>query len=514
METELRLQIAPADIVRLRRFALPDGWTRSAPKYKNLLRIYFDTDDLFLKQRAIALRVRRDGRRWIQTVKVGGGVKDGLHNRIEAEVQIAHDHPDFTKIDDPALAELFLSPELQGRIRPLFATEFRRKIRLLESPTGDVVEMALDQGKVRIDQGTTIPICEVKLELKTGNAAALYEAALVLLDWVPLHLEKGSKAERGYALCIPTPPPQPIKAPPLDLRRDVSVSQAFQSIARNCICHLQCNYLGLLTGEDVEYLHQMRIALRRLRSAMGLFSKVAPAINDVGLIAEVRWLAGELGEARDWDVFVTETLPSILSQAVDDPALQALGEKARAIAAAKREKARSAAASQCYQRLLLNLGAWLNRETWRVGARKRRLAMLDQPIHEWSGRLLDKRHNQLMKFGARLGELSGAEQHMLRIAGKKLRYAAEFLSHLHPGKDTGQYLKALADLQDILGKLNDHAVTRRLLDELQGKDRPDALHVRAIGEIVGWDICQASTQLESLGRVWSDFTKQKRFWKK
>ena len=101
---------------------------------------------------------------------------------------------------------------------------------------------------------------------------------------------------------------------------------------------------------------------------------------------------------------------------------------------------------------------------------------------------------------------------MLRIAGKKLRYAAEFLSHLYPGEETSQYLKVLADLQDILGKLNDHVVTRHLLDELQGESRSDALLARAIGEIVGWEICQESAQLELLGRVWSNFTKQKRFW--
>lgn len=514
MEVELKLLIAPADTIRLRRFTLPDGWTRGAPKHKNLLSIYFDTDDLFLQQHSIALRVRRDGMRWIQTVKVGGDVKSGLRSRIEIEAQVAHDHPDFTKIDEPSLTERFLSPELQRSLRPLFTTEFHRTIWLLESPAGDVVEMALDIGEVRIDQGKSVPICEVELELKIGNPAALYEAALVLLDRVPLHLENTSKAERGYALFVAPPPPRPVKAAELDLSGDDRISHAFQSIAWNCISHLQCNRPGLLTGEDVEYVHQMRIALRRLRSAMGLFSKIVPAINDVGLISEVRWLGGELGAARDWDVFITETLPPILSHAEDDPALLALNDRALAITVANRGKAKDAAASQRYQRFLLNLGTWLSRETWRVGASKRRLAVLDQPILKWSSRLLDRRHNQLMKLGENLGELSGAEQHKLRIAGKKLRYAAEFLSYLHPGRETRQYLKALAGLQDILGKLNDHVVTRRLLDELRGRNRSDALHARAIGEITGWEICRASAQLESLGRVWRDFTKQKRFWKK
>ena len=122
MEIELKLLIAPADVSRLRRFTAPAGWSRSAPKTKNLLSIYFDTDDFALRQQGIALRVRRDGHRWIQTVKGGGSVKAGLHSRIEIEAQVARAHPDFTKITNashPALAELFASPELRERLHDL-----------------------------------------------------------------------------------------------------------------------------------------------------------------------------------------------------------------------------------------------------------------------------------------------------------------------------------------------------------------------------------------------------------
>jgi len=512
MEIELKLLIAPADVARLRRFTVPAGWTRGTPKHKNLLSIYFDTGDLFLRQRAIALRVRRDGQRWIQTVKAGGSAKAGLHSRIETEAGVAHDHPDFTKIDDPSLAELFHSPELHERLQPVFTTEFRRTIWLLQSGKGDTVEMALDLGEIRAGQ-TALPISEVELELKSGNPAVLYEAALALLDRVPLHLENASKAERGYALRAPPPPPQPVKEPPLDFTGDVSTFQAFQAIAWSCINHLQCNQRGLLIGEDTEYVHQMRVALRRLRSAMGLFARVAPGIRDIPLIEEIRWLAGELGAARDWDVFVTETLPPILAQDLDDQSLRTLSEKALAIAADNREKARKAAASQRYQRLLLNLGVWLNRESWRNGASKQQLAALKRPIIELSGQLLDRCHKKLLRRGANLDGLSAPERHALRIAGKKLRYAAEFFAHLHPGKKTHGYLKALAGLQGILGELNDHVVTWRLLDELQEKCRLDALHARAIGEIMGWGACQASIRLAGLGQVWDGLKSQKRFWK-
>jgi len=513
MEVELKLLIAPDDASRLRRFTLPEGWLHGAPTRKNLLSLYFDTPDFSLRRQGIALRVRRDGRRWIQTVKGGGSVQAGLHSRFELETPVAHDHPDFTKIDDPALNVLFAALEVRDRLETAFVTEFRRTVWLLESPDGDQVEMALDQGEIRAGDAST-PISEVELELKSGNPAALYEAALALTGRVSLHLENASKAERGYGLRTPPAPPQPVKAAALDLRGRLSAEQAFQRIAWSCISHLQCNHHGLLTGDDVEYVHQMRVAMRRLRSACGLFARIAPAIRDAALTAEIRWFAAELGAARDWDVFVTETLPPILTSAADDQPLARLGEQALAVAAANRRRARQAADSLRYQQLLLRLGAWLNRAAWRAPAEKGQLKMLDGPILKTSARLLAKRHRQLRERGKDLAALGAAERHALRIAAKKLRYAAEFLSHLYPGAQTQAYLKALAGLQDILGVLNDHVVTRRLLGELeQGKGRANALQARAIGEIMGWNACQASLHLAVLDTVWEGFKNQKPFWK-
>lgn len=512
MEIELKLLIAPAAVSRLRRFTVPAGWSRGAPQHKHLLSIYFDTGDFLLRQRGIALRVRRDGRRWIQTVKGGGCVKAGLHSRNEFEAPVAHGHPDLTKIDDPELCALFAAPEIHGRLKPVFTTDFRRTLWWIESPSGDQVEMALDLGEI-LAGTSAAAICEVELELKGGSPAALYEAALALFERVPLRLENASKAERGYALCAPPPPPQPVKAEALALRGDASVEQAFQTIAWSCIGHLQCNHNGLLAGEDIEYVHQMRVAMRRLRSAMGLFAKVAPAIRDEALIGEIRWLAGELGAARDWDVFVTETLPPVLAACAEDPPLRRLGERALAFDAACREQARQAANSPRYQKLLLNLGAWLNRAAWRRESPKAQRKMLERPILGVSAGLLDKRHRQLLRRGADLSGLSALERHALRIAGKKLRYAAEFLARLYPGAETQAYLKSLARLQDLLGVLNDSVTTRRLLGELEAPGEADALQALAIGEIMGWNACQASVRLAELDQAWKDFKGQKQFWK-
>ncbi len=511
MEVELKLLVAPTDVPRLRRFVLPPGWQRSKPRTQKLHSIYFDTPDFLLKQRSVALRVRRVGNRWVQTVKSGGDVKAGLHSRVEIEAPVAHDFPDFTKIDDPGLAELFLAPGVGDQLTRAFTTEFQRTIWMLESSTGEIVEMALDRGEINGVNGV-LPISEVELELKSGSPAVLYEIAVALLDAAPLHLENASKAQRGYDLCIPSQPPQPSKAKGVDLRNGVSASQAFQTIAWNCISHLQNNQAGLLTGNHIEYVHQMRVALRRLRSATGLFARIAPTLRESPLLDEMRWLAGELGEARDWDVFISETLPPILAASLDDAPLQKLRDQALTIDAAANDKARNAAASQRYQRFLLNLGVWLNRESWRDGLTKKQTTALDRPIRVWAPKLLGKRHQQLLTRGADLAALTAVERHALRIAGKKLRYAAEFLSHLFPGPATQPFLKALSSLQDSLGVLNDHVVTHTLLEKLRSTGKSGALRERAIGEIMGWNACQASIHLAQLGQVWEGFKSQKPFW--
>jgi triphosphatase len=305
-ELELKLLVDSADIPKLRRHALlktqADG-----PRRQNLLSIYFDTSELALKQRRMALRVRRVGMRWIQTVKAGGEVHGGLHRRGEWEEPVARGCPDLTKIQEPALSEVFFSPEVRDALQAVFTTEFRRTTWLLRWDDGDEVELALDQGEVKSGE-RALPISEVELELKQGNPARLYQLALDLQQTIPLRLENVSKAARGYQLFQGTPQPM-VKAVAPRIVEAMSVGEAFQTIAWNCIGHWTANQEGVLAGKDPEYLHQMRVALRRLRSALPLFTSAIPRESAAAISAELKWLAGALGPARNWDVFATETCP-------------------------------------------------------------------------------------------------------------------------------------------------------------------------------------------------------------
>lgn len=507
-EIELKLLIDPADIPGLRRHPLLKALCPSGPKTRKLTSIYFDTDDFVLKNQDIALRVRRDGRNWIQTVKGGGSVQAGLHRRDEWEAPVAHDRPDLTKIDDPALAALFSAEALRQRLKPVFVTEFTRTAWLLETEAGDRVEMALDRGEIRAGAARA-PICEVELELKAGDPAALYEIALELQKSVPLAAENASKAERGYALCAPPESLPAVTAHNPEITRKMSVDEVFRAIAWNCLGQLQDNQSRLLRGYEPEYIHQMRVAVRRLRSALSLFAVAAPGIRDAALIGELRWLVGELGPARDWDVFLAEMLPPVSAALPgEEEGLSRLRQQADRICRAKREQARTAATGRHYNELILKLGGWLSRAPWRTAATA---VELDQPAAVFAAAVLARRHRQVRRRGRRLAALTAVQRHALRIAAKKLRYAAEFFSVLYPGKSARRYVRALSLLQDELGALNDQAVAGRLLAEIDAGGR-DVLRHRASGVIIGWNAGKTLCQLASMARAWQRFKRCNIFW--
>lgn len=198
-EIELKLLIAPEDVRRLLLHPLITGLTQQKCPPQRLLSIYYDTADCVLHKQHIALRLRRVGRRWLQTVKTEGRVVAGLHERPEWECETTKGAFVFHAIADPTLRELFADPCLQHALQPVFTTEFSRTRRILELPSGDVVECSLDRGEIRAGEDR-LPICEVELELKSGDPTRLSDLALRLQETLSLNQENISKAERGYQL--------------------------------------------------------------------------------------------------------------------------------------------------------------------------------------------------------------------------------------------------------------------------------------------------------------------------
>ena len=200
-EIELKLRLPPQFISELKSLPLLQSHNVCEPTTQKLHTIYYDTPDLALKKKCIALRLRKINSKWMQTIKGGGNVSEGLHQRQEWEQPVLSNQPDFSKITDPALLELFADENLRQQLQPIFVTDFTRITFHLLFMQNCNIECCIDQGEIIAGQRTH-PICEVELELKSGTPSQLLEFAELLKSKCsfPLIRENINKAMRGYAL--------------------------------------------------------------------------------------------------------------------------------------------------------------------------------------------------------------------------------------------------------------------------------------------------------------------------
>lgn len=495
MEIELKLSLEPGAADKLRRLALLRRHAGAKPSRSELLAIYYDTPDFHLMRHGAGLRVRADRGAWTQTLKAGGSVLAGLHQRHEWECALGDEHADLAALravmhEAPGWAAVLAAPALQERLQALFTVRVRRSTWLLHVDEAEI-ELVLDEGTLEAC-GQTQPICEIELELLSGQPGQLYDFALQLLHHLPLRLDNRNKAERGYALCLPeSGAPAPATARPLTLQRQASVGEGLQAILGNCIAHIQDNEAGVLDGRDPECLHQMRVGLRRLRSALKLFTPVAPCPPE--LLAELDWLGAALGAARDWDVMATSTLALLPANA--KPAAP-LPEMVAAMRARQQRRVADALQSPRYTGLLLAFCAWLP-DAGHEGEVV--LASLDQTLAGFADATLRAARRRLRKRGRRIAEADAHTLHRLRIAVKKARYAAQFFASLYRAKPGKAYAAALGALQDELGWRNDIDVADRLLQQLP---QEGAEQTAAVAFARGFLLARLTSQPDQLRRAW------------
>jgi inorganic triphosphatase YgiF len=513
MEIELKLLVQPAELDRVAAHPAVAALQAGATRQETLLSVYYDTPEADLAHAGVALRVRRIGERWVQTVKGGGGSAAGVHQREEYEWALPDDRPDVALTAGAPMAALFAVAKVRERLAPVFTTEFERSAHTIAWPDGTSAELALDHGELRAADRVE-PISEVELELQSGEPARLFELAQALLADIPLRVGHRSKAERGYALAgIARQAPQ--KQRPVALEPAMPAAGALRRIALGCLAQMQANEEGFVVPggsakRDPEYLHQLRVGLRRLRSCLSLIRKCVPPERLEDSMAEMRWLGQTLNPARDWDVFMTESLPPIARRFAGTPGLPALRRRAARLRRLHNARAREAIVSPRYTALILALGAALAREDLFPLAEG--VPALAAPIGEFAGTVLDRRHRKLRKRAAGIARASPEERHACRIAAKRLRYAAEFFAPVYAGKRAKRYIGALEKIQDILGAVNDAATTERLLEEASGAGRTP-IDAQLLGIVRGWLAAGAERELAHFGAAWEDFADRRKFWK-
>ena len=517
-EIELKLEVATRNLPRLAAGSVLKGAITSAPKTANLVSVYFDTDKLKLRQHGLSLRVRRIGRRLVQTVKQDHNGNAALFARGEWEHDIHTTQPDLDAARDTALAPL-LNKKLRRNLKPVFGTRVHRKVFQIRSGDSEI-ELSIDKGKVEAGQKSS-PLCEVEVQLKQGQAADLFKLTKRLAQQVPVQLAVKSKADRGYAL-LTAEKAEAIKAAPIALPLDADAQSAFRIIGRACLHQLVANQSIMLAG-DAEALHQMRVALRRLRAAISLFSGMLTDPQTNVLKAGFKWITGELGPAREFEVFLKRVVKPVADRQGDESGTGLVSGEIRQRRENALARAGAAVESQRFRDLALDTVAWIELGDWTRNLDDAARLLREQPVAAVAVEQLGRRWKKIAKRDKRLAEMDPQGRHKLRIRAKKLRYAAEFFATDFPGKKSTRrrkdFVAHLEQLQDALGELNDIAVNGKLSEQLV--DEEDTAAIRgngrtkrafAIGRLSGHEEARIAPVLSKAEQAYTAFVKSKPFW--
>lgn len=497
-EVELKLEADREGVEALRAHPLlAEALSRAKPKGLNAT--YFDTPDRRLRKEGVSLRIRRSGRKRIQTVKAADGLAAGLFDRDEWEREVASDIPDLSDLDGavPVLAE----DGVAAALAPVFTVRVDRTTLDLDRGASRA-EVTIDEGVVEAG-GRSAPVVELELELRSGEPADLFGLARDLSQAAPLRLGIRTKAERGYAL-MENRPLKAVKRSAAHVAPGQTAGEGFQTIARACLAHLLRNEPVLRAARDPDAVHQMRVAMRRLRAAITLHKAILDDGRRAAVAAEVKWTAGELGEARDTDVFIARTARPASEAHPDDADLARLladleGQRERAYAAAL-----AAIGSPRFRAMLLDVAEWIEVGPWLSGENPDR----DGPVEAFAAGVLRRRAKRILRAGRDLADLDPEPRHELRIEVKKLRYAVEFFAPAFEGRKAEKrrkaYLEALERLQEHLGDLNDVAVGRA---RLAGAGGPERLGPLLFGE------ADERRVLKEAVEAFEDFADARPFWK-
>ncbi len=295
---------------------------------------------------------------------------------------------------------------------------------------------------------------------------------------------------------------------------ETTAAEALAEIVLSGTNHLRGNEACVLARAHVEGVHQMRVATRRLRSCLIIYQDLLPAKERRYLVKELKWLIGELGPARDWDVFLDEVLGPVINDLPDEARLGLLRSEAEDQRDRAYERAQAAIRSERYVGLALLLSAWARGHRWHEHASDDGPPELFVPATDFAQKVIDERYQEVIHAGEAFESLSEEKRHGLRIEIKKLRYAVEFFGSLYPKKEFANYAAALKKLQDGLGANNDLVVARTLIaGATKSARRKDKARLSyAAGIVIGWHSHISGDRERDLTKLWQGFCQSEPFW--
>ncbi len=387
-----------------------------------------------------------------------------------------------------------------GTLMPIAG--FRGQQRTMTLATAEPATLVVLDGALR-GVAQERPVCRIVLH---GDARVLMGLSSRLAETVDAAPPRWSLAAEATALARGlTPPPRRIGSPVVP--QDVSVGDAAALVIGHLTDVILAGIPAAATGDTPEAVHQMRVAVRRLRSALSIFRGAAggPAFDAVS--PQLRAFGTVLGQARDWDVFLGGAGQEVSDALPGDARIAAM----LAAAAKRRELAyialRKELASPSFRQLAVGLVQLAALRPWDLDADDEQAAALASPARQYGAAVLGKRRKQMLEAGADIAELPAEQLHELRKKGKRLRYAAEFFASEH-GKGAKRFVRRLSGLQEALGHLNDGNAAGGLMTALQGGLNRSF----AAGAVQGYAAARSLDARISIAREWSKFRKMAPFW--
>lgn len=507
MEFELRLLLAPG----ARRALGQHPLFQTKPPAQREVTAYWDTGDGALARAGLSLRVRRIGDAFRQTVKSAGSGRDdpfSAFSRGEWEWPLPSDRPDLSLAVRDLPPGAFPLPS-DADVAVAFVTEIERASWQVDLRHGSTARLALDYGRI-VAGDAAMRIDELEIEHESGPVEPLYRLALELHGLAPLRLSTESKADRGLRLTSGAPP-EVRKPGKIHVDAEVGLADGLRQIFGACLAHLLKSAPAAALGAP-EGVHQVRVALRRLRSALALFKPVLEPYAVSRFTDECRKMGRLLGQARDLDVFLGDTL---LQAEADGIAVRRIRDEAERQRELAYHRVRSTLEGVGFTGFVLALAAWTAGDGW-IRPSRRAESAVGAPLAEIAPRLLGRMARKVLKrthaehHPNRFDHLSDEELHATRKALKRLRYGVEFLGPLYDRKPVKQYRQACEALQSALGAVNDLRSTIEVASRVAGGDSVDL--VPDAGALAGWCEARFASARHEVHACWKEFRRAEPFW--
>lgn len=511
-ELEVKLEVGTDVLRRLLEKAALKDMTLGEPATRQLRSVYYDTTDHRLRKAKASLRLRWDGEGWVQTLKCGTGLKNGLSNPIEIEHAVDEQKLDLAKISDPQI-QPWLADLVSGELlQPLFETRIHRNTHMLSWEGIGTAELAVDSGKVEVGTRSQ-DFSEVELELKSGLSHTLLSVSEKIFEGERIEPSTTSKAGRGYALCAPCEisaetGPYPFQKP--ELSAGMPADKAMSAIGRSAAEQILGNWSRIFTSEDPEVAHQLRVGLRRLRTCLRIFKPYADGPDLHTLSRAARDLGRVVGQLRNADVIIAD----IVMPAVEDIGMnsrhEALISYLQDAQGEQRRFVRTMLAGEQWTRLKLN--CMLFDQAVERACHNGKSNADGMELGPIAKAALDKCWKHVKRRGRGFSRHRIEERHDMRKSLKTMRYASDYLMPVYAGPEPKAFFRKLRKLQNVFGYLNDVAMADELAAKIAAEFAADNDLSKSVTRICKWHKRRAGKEMRKADRRWRALKDGSGFW--